>query len=54
MTPRLAEILAAMIEAVLAAEAGARPADGATIRRTDAQQRRGSAEPRRTGTGGVR
>jgi hypothetical protein len=54
MTPRLAEILAAMIEVVLAAEAGARPPDGATIRRTDAQQRRGSVTSSRIDTGGNR
>ena len=39
MTPRLAEILAAMVEAALDAEAVARPAERATIRRPEGPRR---------------
>jgi hypothetical protein len=45
MTPRLAEILAAMIDAALAGEALAHPPERATIRHPEAPRRRRPSQP---------
>ena len=54
MTPRLAELLAAMVEAVLAAEAEGEAPRSGTIRAQDTKCRRGSTKPERSGMGRAR
>ncbi len=54
MTPRLAEILAAMVDAALVAEAVARPPERATIRRPEAPRRRRPDPSDRTSAGEAR
>jgi hypothetical protein len=53
VTPRLAEILAAMVEAALAAEAAARPAGRATIRLPETPRRRSGTSGQKS-AGGAR
>lgn len=54
MTPRLAEILAAMVEAVLAAEVATTSAGSATIRHPEAPCRRRSGKRGRKSGGEAR